>query len=1038
MAACAQCGEQNQPSARFCAACGSPLPAAGPAAASARKTVTVLFCDVADSTVLGERLDPESLRRVMARWFDSMRAVLERHGGTVEKFIGDAVMAVFGVPQLHEDDALRAARAAADMRAALAQLNEEVAQDFGVELHMRIGINTGEVVAGDASTGHTLVTGDAVNTAKRLEQAARTGEILVGSATQRLVANAAVLEPREALTAKGKREPIEAFTLLAVIEGAPGYARRLDVPLVGRRAELAALREAFAGTVRERRCRLLTVIGPAGIGKSRLAAELAAAVRREALFLSGRCLPYGDGITFLPLRQVVREAGGLTGIKLALGDAEDLDLVVDRIRGAIAADSTPISAEETFWAVRRAFEALARRRPLVVCVEDIHWAEPTLLDLLQYVAGWTTDAPVLVLCLARPELLEEHPSWAVAPQASSLVLGPLSDPESEELLDALVVEWPLDAGARRRIAEAAEGNPLYVEQLVAMLAENGGIDLIPPTIHSLLAARLDRLSREERVVLERAAVAGKEFWRSAVAELSPEGERPDVAARLLALVRKDLIVPEASGAARDDLFRFRHVLIRDAAYAGIPKELRAGLHERFAARLERTAGEHFAEVEELVGYHLEQAYYYRQQLGPLDDSAQRTGTRAGELLARAGRRASARGDAPAAVSLLTRGAALLPDRAEDRLTALSELASALIRTGDFSRAESVLDEALERAAAAGNKQLELRTLIEREFFRTFTNPNVSMSEIVSVAEAAIPLLEELGDELGVAKAWWLLSEAHVISSSWGARAAALERALEHARKAEDRREESILIGFLAQALHYGPTPVQEAIARCDGFLADTHGDRPLQASLASTLAALHAMRGEFDEARTLWSEAHAIYDELGLRHRRAARSLIAATIEQLSGDPVAAERELRWGYETLGEMGERYVRSTLAAYLAAALTDLGRDDDARELTVESEANARADDLVTQVMWRGARGRVLARAGELGPATSLVQEAVELAGRTDFLDLQASAWLDLAQVLALARSPDATGAAARAKETYERKGNVVGARRADGLMAGVPA
>src|SRR5712691_8220599 len=430
-----------------------------------RKTVTVLFCDLVDSTHLGERLDAESLRVLLGRWFETMREPIERHGGTVEKFIGDAVMAVFGVPQVHEDDALRAVLAAVEMRAGIERLNAELRAERRPELRIRIGVNSGEVVAGEGAT--TLVTGDAVNTAKRLEQAAGAGEILIGSQTRRLVENAAQLEPAGTIAAKGKRQQVDAWRVLGAIAGATAFARRLDAPLVGRGSELAFLRNELGAVEHDRMCRLVTVFGGAGIGKSRLATEFVDELGDHAAVLTARCLPYGDGITFLPLTELVRSAGGEDAIRAAVADEPDGALVVERVSGTIDPALKPVSAEETFWAIRRMLETLAGERPLVVCLEDVHWAQPTFLDLLEYVAGWSRDAPIVLLCLARPELLELRPHWGGA----SLTLGPLTEEESEQLLDELTEEWPLTPEARAQVAEAAEGNPLFLEQMVAMLAE---------------------------------------------------------------------------------------------------------------------------------------------------------------------------------------------------------------------------------------------------------------------------------------------------------------------------------------------------------------------------------------------------------------------------------------------------------------------------------------------------------------------------------------------------------------------------------------
>src|SRR5436309_2744503 len=654
----------------------------------------------------------------MARWFEEMSELLERHGGTVEKFIGDAVMAVFGIPDLHEDDGLRAVRAATELRTALARLNDELEHELGVHIGIRVGVNTGEVVAGDGTGGQMLVTGDPVNVAKRLEEAARTGEILLGENTRRLVANAALLEPRDELTVKGKSGPVVAWNVLGVIEGAPAYARRLDAPLVGREGELRQLREIFATVAAERSCHLVTLVGPAGIGKSRLAAELTSGLRHEARTVSGRCLPYGDGITFWPVVQIIGALGGEDGVREILAKAEDADAVEERVLSALGSGAlTPGS--EMFWAVRRLFEELAREQPAVVVFEDIHWAAPTLLDLLEYLAGWTHDAPVLLLCLARPDLLEERHGWLSAPKTTGMVLGPLTDTELEQLLDEIAQEWPLDAAARARITEAAEGNPLYVEQMAAMLAEGGSVEAIPPTIHALLAARLDRLPPEEREVLERAAVAGTEFVRSAVLQLLEEADRSEMDARLLRLARRDLLTPRPG---REDAYRFRHALIRDAAYAGIPKELRAQLHERYAAWAANTRAGKAGDVDEIVGYHLEQAVRYRQQLGPLDDDGVTLGRRAAEILGAVGRRAFARDDAPAAVNLLDRAVALATDNQPARLDLSRELGLALWSLGEVARAESLLNGIVAAAAATGDKREEWYALLEQSAMRSMVDP----------------------------------------------------------------------------------------------------------------------------------------------------------------------------------------------------------------------------------------------------------------------------------------------------------------------------
>jgi class 3 adenylate cyclase/tetratricopeptide (TPR) repeat protein len=1004
-----------------------------------RKTVTVLFCDVTESTRLGETLDPETHRRVMSRYFEEMSGAIEGHGGTVEKFIGDAVMAVFGVPTVHEDDALRAVRAAAEMRERLEELNHELEPAFGLKLQMRVGVNTGEVVAGDAADGHTLVTGDAVVVAKRLEEAAPPGQILIGKATYPLVRDAIDAGPLQTFQAKGKRQDVPSRRLDEVRPGEAGIARRFDAPLVGRRDELRRLGQELDAAERDRTCRLLTMLGPAGIGKSRLARELLVSAADRAATLTGRCLPYGEGITFWPLVDVVRSAGGEEAVRRVLGDTEEGALAAERVLSGIGASESSASAEEIFWGIRRYLEALAAERPLVLCLEDLHWAEPTFLDLVDYLAGWVRDAPLVILCLARPELLERRPAWtAPRENASILALEPLSDTDADELLSGLAGGDGLGGSTRARIAEAGEGNPLFLEQLVAMAAEAGGeAELtVPPSIQAVISERLDRLPREERAVIECAAVAGKQFLRGAVIDICPTAERPSVGPALRELVRKGLVRPDLSSTERDDGFRFGHVLIRDVAYEAMPKEVRAELHERFPEWIERNAGERATELEEIAAYHFEQAHRYRSELGSADQRTRELARRASTLLRRAGGRALDRGDMPAAVTLLERALALEQSGDGNRALLLTRLGSALMKTGAFDRAGVVLDDAIECARDSGERATELRATIERQFQRSFTSPDGAADEDRRVAEAAIPELEQLDAPRTLARAWWLLSESHVIGSRWEERAKALEQAIAHARRSADGGADVSGYGtLLAQALYYGPTPVPEAIARCEELRRAAYGPG-FEAALGTTLAALHAMEGRVEQARRLYAESISAYERLGLDFSRAARSHLGAQIELLGGDPVAAERELRAASATLEAMGERGVRSTLAGFLADVQCGLGRDEEAERLVSFIEETAGASDVVPQVLWRRVRARLQARSGNPGGAVTLAREAVEQARTTDYLDFRADTFVALAEVLTAAgEDEESASALEQAAELYDRKGNAVSAHNVARLRAG---
>ena len=976
----------------------------------------MLFCDLAGSTELGERLDPESLRGLLERWYEAMRGSVERHGGLVEKFIGDAVMAVFGLPQVHEDDALRAVRAAVEMRDALVRLNAELVAEGRLGLRIRVGINTGEVVTGDGTT--TLVTGDAVNTAKRLEEAAASDEILIGTTTRRLVENAAQLERAEPVAAKGKRDPVEAWRVLETIDGAEPFARRLDAPLVGRSSELAFLRKELDTVIGAQECRLVTVLGVAGIGKSRLATELLAELAGHTVVLSARCLPYGDGTSSLPLTELIRSAGGDEAVRRVVEAEPDGALIVERVCGTLDSGSVPASSTETFWAIRRLLETLARDKPVVVCLEDVHWAEPTFLDLVEYVVGWSRDAPILLLCLARPDLLDERPRWGGA----TVTLEPLTDSESEALLDELSAEWPIPPEARGVIAEAAEGNPLFVEQMVATLAEAGPTAAIPPSIQALLAARLDRLDPLERTVLERGAVVGKEFWRGAVTELSPAEDRSQVSGALLSLVCKELLRPERSALLGEDGFRFKHVLIRDAAYVAIPKSTRANLHERFGAWLEAHDGE-----DELVGYHLEQAYRYRVELGAPDGAADALAVRAGALLGEAGRRALARHDAPAAANLLLRACELLRPDDPARLAHQRRASLALWSTGRVDEASAMLDEHIAAAAALGAPGEEWSGRLERETWSLIAG-RVGSDELLRVAEHAIDVFEPLGDDAGLSRSWRRIAHAHTVTGRYGSAADAAEQALRFARSAGERFEEARIVDILCASLLYGPARADAAIARCEQMLYEAGG--VVEANIAASLVGLLGMRGSFDAAREHAQRAQSIYAGLGLQLASAGLSQVVGPMELLAGDATAAEREIRRGLAILEPSGSHGYQEAL---LAQVLYEQGRSQEAAQHVAAGATNAAPDNVAAQVLWRGVRAKLDA---EESPASALVlaREAVTFAEATESPNLLGDALSDLAVVLGAAGSAEADAVARWALELYERKGNVPAALRVAGALS----
>ena len=1006
--------------------------------AGARKVVTVVFADVAGFTALGETLDPEAVRRVMGRYFSEAQSVLEQHGGKVEKFIGDAVMAVFGIPLLHDDDALRAVRAATELQGRLAILNDELERDWGVRIAVRTGINTGEVVAGDGAAAEAFATGDAVNVAARLEQTAGPGEILIGDATRRLLRGAIRVEAVEPLALRGKAEPVRAWRLLEVLPDVPAFTGPIRAPFIGREAELAELEEAFARAVEERSCRLVTVLGPPGIGKSRLARELLAAVGERARVVVGRCVPYGEGITYWPLTEIVDQVAGRdpAGIVKLVAGTESAELVAERIAGAVGLVEAEGRSEEIAWAVRKLFEALSRESPLVVVLDDIHWAEPTFLDLIEYLAGFMAG-PVLLLALARPDLLDERASWTVPrPNASTIFLEPLSEGEAEELIEK-AGGVDLSESALRKIAEASEGNPLFVEQLLAFQAENGGANdelVVPPTIQALLAARIDRLGPAERAVIERGSVEGRSFHRGAVFALLPETSRVSLGGDLMSLVRKELIRPDRAEFADDDGFRFVHALVQDAAYASMAKELRAELHERYAGWLEAAASGRMGEYEEILGYHLEQAHRSRAQLGPLDEHAEGVGRRAAECLAAAGRRALARGDAHAATNLLERALALVPPADPFGLELAPELTDALILAGKFERADQVATAAIEAAEDSRHGLLALLLLSD---VRTFTEPEGSLERLRSVAESALPELEKAHDDKGLARAWAAIAWTHHIAMRFQPAIDAFEHAFAHARRAGDERQANQALIQIGIELIYGPTPAEEAIRRCKAVLEDTSISRWGEMGFLDALAVHEAMLGHFDAARELVARVRTMTEDLGLVRGlpfilRAEHGWI---VETLAGNPGAAEREIRVAYEALEQMGEKGLLSTQAARLAQSLYALQRYVEAEGYTKISEQAGASDDIVTQVLWRQVRAKALARRGQVETAEELARDAVALAEPTDALDMRADGLVDLAEVLRLiGRTDETTGVLEGAVRLYEQKGDVVSAARARSVLA----
>ena len=1064
MLRCPNCGEENPEKFRHCGYCGSQLsrPVGAEAADEVRKTVTVVFCDLTGSTSLGEKLDSESLREVLDVYFSAMRQVLERHGGTVEKYIGDAIMAVFGLPRLHEDDALRAVRAAFEMGTVLQELNARLQATWGVRLQNRTGVNTGEVVAAGSATGQRLATGDTINVAARLEQAAPDGEVLIGDTTFRLVKDAVTAEPTEPLKLKGKSTRVRAHRLTGV-SGDEAITRRVDLPFVGREAELGHLVDAFGRVLDDSHCEVVTVLGQAGMGKSRLIEEFVRHAGERAQVLRGRCLPYGDGITFWPIAEALRQAAGIAfedreeeaRAKLRSLAGEGREDAALRIWSLIGSGSGGYSKDELLWSVRYVLDTIARRRPLVVIFDDIHWAEPIFLDLIEHVADTSDGAPLLIVCAARHELLDEHPGFLAGRSgAHRIELREPSRSDTARVLGNLIGDVQLPLGLETRILSVADGNPLFAEQMTSMLIDSGvvggqdgrwaftdGYDdvTIPPNISSLLASRLDRLPPVELGLVERAAVIGLEFPSPAVAALAADGDlESNLGPPLSALCGKRLVRPVEVRPDGTD-YEFSHILVRDAAYDRLLKRTRARLHERYADWLLKVSGTRAAEFEEIIGYHLEQSFGYQAELGPVDAHTRSLGERAAGHLGAAGSKAADHGDMPGAASLLQRAAALLDEDHPDRPRLLLGAGEALTDAGELADAHTALEAARNGAAQLGNEAIDRSAELAALHLRYTTDSTSAQGSIVARVRELLPVLEQAADHRGLARAWRLLAYVHMTATRWGVAAEAAEQTIRHATQAGDEVMARRSLGMLAQCMLYGPTPVSEAIARCEDVLSQAADDLRASAITEVALAHLEAMRGNFGTARVRYRRSRALLEEFGYRFFAALTSLDSSLVEMLADDLQAAERELRKDYDTLEHMGEHNYLSTTAGILAEVLYRQGRYEESAELAGVCRQLASQDDVTSQFLWRCVQAKLLARERQHDQSDEIIGEAIDLIGDSDWIDWQGNGFIDLAEVCRLrGRTADALQALAQASMRFAAKGNVVSARRADELAAGLRA
>jgi predicted ATPase/class 3 adenylate cyclase len=1023
---CRSCGHENQPGAKFCSECGGALVAAATLAREERKVVTVLFADLVGFTSRAEQLDPEDVRALLSPFYARLRAELERFGGTVEKFIGDAVMALFGAPVTHEDDAERAVRAALAIR-------DWVREEEWIQV--RLAVNTGEaliMLGARPSEGEGMAAGDVVNTAARLQAAAPVNGVLVGERTFR--ETRAVIEYRTAVpvTAKGKREPVPAW------EALQARARfGVDVPhqartaLVGRQRELGVLREALVRVRAERTPQLVTLVGVPGIGKSRLLYELSQITDAEADLISwrqGRSLPYGEGVSFWALAEMVKAQAGIleddppdqAGAKLAqmtadvMRGAADADWVHRHLGSLVGLGSGGVPAggdrNEMFAAWRHFFEALAERRPLVLVFEDLHWADDGLLDFVDHLTDWAGEVPLLVVGAARPELLARRPGWGGGkPNALTLSLAPLSDDDTARLIGSLLGRPVLEAGQQAGLLAQAGGNPLYAEQYVQILADHwAGQELpLPESIQGIIAARLDLLAPAEKRLLQDAAVIGKVFWPGAVAALGGTPGRGEEE-YLHGLERKQFVRRERhSSVTGETQYAFLHVLLRDVAYGQIPRAARVGKHAAAAGWIESLGRPD--DHAEMLAHHYQRAMDLARAASQ-DTTGLAPGART--ALQRAGDRAFALNAFPAAAGYYRAALALWQqDAQEERAGLLRLLGTALYEAGELQQAEAALAEGAEAAAAARLPGLQARIrLLRAEIHALQGGPE---EEALAECEWATPILEAEGDLEGLAEAWLLAGRLRIWLGDSPADQQALERATAYARQVGHRRLQIQASSWLLAILHYLPIPADTAIARAEQLLQIANGEPWAEADLLGPLSVIYAYAGRFAEAREAIARAQSVYGRSGAKLKGAMVATAAGYIELIAGDPATAEHHLREAYEAFHAMGERGYLSTLAGSLAEALYAQGRLEDAQQMTEEAQAAATPSDIDAKARWRAARAKVLARGGQFPASQTLLDEAAALVSPTSWAALQAEILIAKAEVSRLAGAPEQAAASLRA-------------------------
>ncbi|MFC4530898.1 AAA family ATPase [Sphaerisporangium dianthi] len=998
----------------------------------ARRHVVVLFIDLVGSTELAERLDPELLRHILDRYYQACTSGIGEHGGVVEKFIGDAIMAVFGIPISSEDDALRAVRAAHTALARVRELSDGLAPTHGLRLEVHCGVSAGEAVVIDMPGSDLRVIGDTVNTAARLQSAAGTGEILVGDEVARMVRTQARLEAVPPLTLKGKSGPVRAWRVSSL---EPETTRRGDdaVPLIGRDDEMEQLRQSYRRASRGRRCCVVTLLGTPGIGKSRLVRDFVHTLPEEVTVISGRCRSYGAGITYRPVAEMLESLNGAwADITPAVEPTS-----VPALRGLMTADAsrTPrggevARVEEVARAVRTLFEALARHRPLVVVWEDLHWAEPTLLDLIDDLATWLVDVSVLLVCVARPELLEARPTWGGGMAcSSSLELGALDHAQMELLVatlsaartpEAEVVGHGMD-GVCVRVAESSDGNPLFAELMLETLAEEGEDAPLPPTIQALLGARLDRLGDGEREVLERASTIGHVFTADQLHLLCQDGMdgQPAVDELLRRLLRRSMVRRrEAPGS-----YQFTQTLTRDTVYAMTRKELRAEWHLALADRLSRPAGtarprRDGSDEESSHGdltHHLEAACLLRREVRPDDPLLPALTERAARALIDEGTQALHRNDLPAALALLERGRDLLPAGNPEHRPLAVRICDAGLARGDGGRAFAALDTA--ERMLPDDRRTRLTCAIQRETLAVRFGTRPAAPEPLRDLLAGDP-----GDDLGWCRFHQFEALVSTLAGRSGAAEAALREGLVRARSLGDGYEEDRLLSGLCELAQWSPTPLRESLALCAELSARFGGDRALLIPVLLTEARLLALAGDVTASRTVLATAEQHTSDLHLDMAATAVNQVRGLVESLVGRHAAAETLFRRCAAALHRAGHAEPARTLEVYAARELLRQGLAPEAGEALDRLEAGGGRLQTRGELVLLAVRGRLASLGGDHRAALAFAGRAERELHRTDDPCLRGDVMVDLAVAYQAAGHPaEAAAAAERALRDYTAKG-----------------